>query len=99
MSDGAVVVERGRILAVGAAAALGGGYLSARIVDLGARALLPAAVNAHTHLELSGLSGTIAEGTPFADWVIALVRARRHLTFADYARAAAEGIAQLRASG
>ncbi|HZC78311.1 MAG TPA: amidohydrolase family protein [Ktedonobacterales bacterium] len=99
LADGAVVVERGRILAVGAAAALGERYPSARVVDLGARALLPAAVNAHTHLELSGLSGAIPAGTPFADWVMALVRARRHLTFADYARAAADGIARLRASG
>jgi aminodeoxyfutalosine deaminase len=99
LADGAVIVEGGRILAVGEASPLGERYPSARIVDLGARALLPAAVNAHTHLELSGLSGAIPEGTPFADWVMALVRARRHLTLADYSRAAADGIAQLRASG
>jgi len=67
LADGAVVVEHGRILAVGAAAALGERYPSARVVDLGARALLPAAVNAHTHLELSGLSGAIPAGTPFAE--------------------------------
>src|SRR5215470_392261 len=82
--DGAVVVEGARILDVGEAVALGEHYPDARRVDLGHCALLPGAVNAHTHLELTGLAGAIPEGLEFVAWVLALVRARRPLTFEDY---------------
>lgn len=97
--DGAVAVEAGRIVAVGAAAALMARYPSARLRDLGETALFPAAVNAHTHLELSGLAEAIPAGLPFAEWIVALVRARRVLTHADYERASERGVASARASG
>jgi cytosine/adenosine deaminase-related metal-dependent hydrolase len=97
--DGALVVEGGRILDVGEAAVLGERHPNARRVDLGDSALLPGAVNAHTHLELSGLAGAIPEGLEFGPWVLELVRARRPLTFADYTQAATEGVALMRDAG
>jgi cytosine/adenosine deaminase-related metal-dependent hydrolase len=99
LAEGAVAVEGERIVAVGPADALLARYPQARLVDLGASALLPAAVNAHTHLELTGLAGTLPPGLPFADWIVALVRARRPLGQEQLTQAAAEGIARLRASG
>ena len=39
------------------------------IVGLGACAILPALVNAHTHLELSYLRGRVPPATGFVDWV------------------------------
>ncbi len=97
--DGAVLVEEGRIRAVGPAAALAPPHEGVRVVDLGESVLLPAAVNAHTHLELTGLSRAIPGGLSFAEWVVALIRARRPLTFEEYTEAARLGVAELRASG
>lgn len=97
--NGAVVAEGGRILAVGDADTLHERYPGARAVNLGEAALFPAAVNAHTHLELTGLAGAIPAGLDMAAWILALMRARSELTSEDVARAAAEGVAMLRASG
>jgi 5-methylthioadenosine/S-adenosylhomocysteine deaminase len=97
--DGAVVVADGRIQAVGAYAVLAERFGAARMVDLGESALLPAAVNAHTHLELTGLAGRIPAGLEFAEWIIELVRVRRQCTIEELARAAADGAAMARAAG
>jgi 5-methylthioadenosine/S-adenosylhomocysteine deaminase len=99
ISDGAVAVERGRILACGAAPAVMQAYPSARVADLGESALMPAAVNAHAHLELTGLTDAIPTGLSFAQWVVALVRARRALSIEDYAEGARLGLAELTSSG
>lgn len=99
IADGAVATEDGRIVAVGAAAELGERFPQARRVDLGDSALLPAFANAHTHLELTGHAGTIPEGLPFADWVMALVAESRKRTPENFIRAAEVGIALLRAAG
>lgn len=99
IGDGAVVVVDDRIKAVGSADELMARFPAARVVDLGTSALLPAAINAHTHLELTGLAGSITEGLPFAEWIVELVRVRRQATPADLARAAADGAAMARASG
>ena len=46
-------------------------------VDLGRVALMPALVNAHTHLELSYLRGRIDPARSFVEWVRALLAMRR----------------------
>jgi cytosine/adenosine deaminase-related metal-dependent hydrolase len=93
--DGTVVVDGGRIGAV--AAARGGDA-----VDLGRVAVLPALVNAHTHLELSYLHQRIPPRQRFLDWIGELMAARRE--FPDPADpaivdAARRGIDRARASG
>jgi len=71
-------------------------------VPLGSVAIVPALVNAHTHLELSYLHGRVPPGTSFNDWAMALITLRRELTdhgdapLIDAARAA---IAAARAGG
>jgi predicted amidohydrolase YtcJ len=45
---------------------------------LGNVAILPALVNAHTHLELSYLRGLVPPSTSFNDWVMALMALRRN---------------------
>jgi 5-methylthioadenosine/S-adenosylhomocysteine deaminase len=97
--DGAIAVEHERIVACGAASQVMRTYPSARVVDEGESALFPAAVNVHTHLELTGLASAIPEGLSFAAWVVALVRARRALTTEQYTEAARRGLAELAASG
>ena len=67
---GSVAIEDGRIVAVEPAAVPGA-------TDLGACALLPALVNAHTHLELSYLRGRIHRAASFIEWVRPVLAARR----------------------
>ncbi len=67
---GWVTIEDGRITAAGRDAPAGA-------VDLGRVAVLPALVNAHTHLELSYLHGRVPPGQEFTDWIRALMAARR----------------------
>ena len=45
--------------------------------DLGRAVILPALVNAHTHLELSYLEGRVPSGTAFIPWVRSLMALRR----------------------
>jgi cytosine/adenosine deaminase-related metal-dependent hydrolase len=68
--DGWVAVEAGRIIGVGAAA-------QGEAVDLGRAAVLPALVNAHTHIELSYLHGRVPPKAHFNDWIRDLMATRR----------------------
>ncbi len=99
IQDGAVAVAGERILAVGRAADLAERYPSARRVDLGESALLPAAINAHTHLELTALEHAIPADLDMAAWILALMRARSGLDDAALRASAAEGVRRSLASG
>ena len=63
--NGWFAVENGRIARVGEA----GGRAPASARDLGRVAVLPALVNAHTHLELSWLRGRVPPAATFMDWI------------------------------
>jgi cytosine/adenosine deaminase-related metal-dependent hydrolase len=49
-------------------------------LDLGNCAVLPGLVNAHTHLDLSGLRGAVPFSGDFTDWLRAVIRHRRART-------------------
>ncbi|MBI3050045.1 MAG: amidohydrolase family protein [Acidobacteria bacterium] len=70
IGDGWVAVEDGIVAGVGTGTKAG-------VVDLGSAAILPALVNAHTHLELSYLAGAIQPTDRFLDWIRAVMAARR----------------------
>ena len=75
--NGWVRTDGGRIAAVGDAgdrARISGGEHDG--VELGDVAVMPALVNAHTHLELSWLRGRVPPGRNFIDWVIAQMKVR-----------------------
>src|SRR5688572_5218567 len=69
VQDGWVAVEDGRIVKVGSGAAPGA-------IDLGRSVILPALVNAHTHLELSYLHRRVPPTAQFGAWVRAVMRTR-----------------------
>src|SRR5262245_14034734 len=46
-------------------------------LDLGDAAILPGLVNAHTHLDLTGLRGAAPFNGDFTDWLRAVIRHRR----------------------
>lgn len=68
-------------------------------IDLGDRLLLPGLVNAHTHLEFSGLPQPIPHAGTFASWIRALVQWRRGQTDTDHRNAVRDGLAESTAAG
>src|SRR4051794_35815273 len=74
--DGWFAVDHGRVVALGSA---GKRLLvdGARVVDLGAVAVLPGLVNAHTHLELSYLRDEVPPASQFVTWIRGVMKARR----------------------
>lgn len=72
IEDATVVVENGRIVRVGRQTPAG-----AELHDLGEVALLPGLVNAHCHLEFSGLKRRIGrKGTSLPKWVRQVIERR-----------------------
>jgi aminodeoxyfutalosine deaminase len=73
LSGGTITIEGDRIIAVESS-----GRRRADL-DLGDVALLPGLVNAHTHLDLSGLRGKCPPTRVFPDWLRSVVAARRNI--------------------
>ena len=74
--DGIIVIDGERITAVGPAEEMLQQYPGAQVTDLGSIMLLPQAVNAHTHLELTPLAGLGKEyfaERSFVQWIRNLV--------------------------
>ena len=93
---GRVDVDAGRVIGVGAVdAALPPG---STLNDLGSTAILPSLVNAHTHLELSGLRGTVPPATAMPEWVGRLLSRRAEAGPPDVP-AIRQAVAEARASG
>lgn len=99
ISNGYVLVESGKIREVGPY----GRNLSVpenlSIHDHGPGALIPALVNAHTHLELSGFKGKISCEKGFGQWVQGLLQLRENSSAAEITAGAEMGLNELLASG
>ncbi len=96
--DGWVTVDEGHVVALGASAPSDG----VREVHLGAAAILPGLVNAHTPLELSYLYGSVPPRQRFVAWirdVMAAQRRRPDPTSAEILAAAGSAIEQSVACG
>jgi aminodeoxyfutalosine deaminase len=68
-------------------------------VEVGDGAIVPGLVNAHAHLELTGLAGRVPAGAGFIGWVRGLVDLRRDEQPSELRRAARRGADLLLASG
>jgi aminodeoxyfutalosine deaminase len=77
---GWVAVDGGRVAALGAGPSPAA---DASDVDLGAVALMPGLVNAHTHLELSHLRDRVPPAAAFVDWVQHIIETRRRTSDGD----------------
>jgi cytosine/adenosine deaminase-related metal-dependent hydrolase len=98
LRHGLVAVAGGQVVWVGRDG--DPGRPAGAVHDLGAGVLLPGLVNAHCHLELSHLAGTLEpSGAGFVPWVEAVVASRGRLTGAQAAAAASSAIDALEAGG
>lgn len=92
IEDGAVAIARGCIVRVGAWNSIRR-HFAGRATDLGEVLLLPGLINAHCHLDYTGMAGLIPPVRSFTDWIksiTALKGSWSDAEFADSWRAGAE---------
>ena len=97
IENGAVVIDDGRIAAVGRALDL----QVAPFIDYGDAVICPGFVNANTHLELTLLAGEVPASSDFVDWLRRLtgLLIARPANPENVAQAVRAGIAQSLAAG
>jgi cytosine/adenosine deaminase-related metal-dependent hydrolase len=93
IEDGAVAIEDGRIATVGSATDLGDGT---RYEDA---VLLPAFVNAHSHLEYAVYAGFGDSLTDFAEWIRLHTERKRRIGWEEYVAIARVGAAECLRAG
>jgi cytosine/adenosine deaminase-related metal-dependent hydrolase len=98
IENGAVAISGGRITDVGVI-----GEIKARnsgaVVDLGERALLPGLINAHCHLDYTGLRGKIPSSKSFTEWIRSINAEKEKHSEEDYRTAIQQGLAEARKFG
>jgi cytosine/adenosine deaminase-related metal-dependent hydrolase len=92
IADGAVEVEDGRIVAVGAASELGADE------RFEGAAIVPGFVNAHSHLEYAVYAG-FGDGLDFAPWILLHIERKGRLELGDMRAIALRGAADCLRSG
>jgi cytosine/adenosine deaminase-related metal-dependent hydrolase len=90
-----VSVADGRVRALGR----GRPPRDAAVLDHGAAVLMPTLVNAHTHLELTGMAGRVSPAGGFLAWVRRLVAFREGCAPAAREAALEDGLQELAAAG
>jgi cytosine/adenosine deaminase-related metal-dependent hydrolase len=95
VEDGYVTVGGGKVLESGR----GKGPKDTRTKDHGFGVMMPALVNAHTHLDLTPLAGTLPTGHGFVPWVEEVITGKAALTDEDIAKGIVEGRRLLLDSG
>ena len=102
IADGAVAISGNRIAAVGSwknftqHAARGTHH---DVLDLGEVILLPGLVNAHCHLDYTGMTGEFLPPKSFTDWIKLITTAKGSWTFSDFAQSWLDGAQMLLRSG
>ncbi len=99
IEDGALLVDDGRIAAVGKRGALCSGH-SGEVVDFGEAVLLPPMANAHTHLELSHFprwsrgAPPLRSAADFVDWLLYLIGIKKGVGQAEKQASLDDGLDQ-----
>lgn len=99
ISNGYVRVESGKIRAVGTYCPQTPDPTSLPVCDHGPGALVPALVNAHTHLELSNFKDKASCEKGFGPWVQELLKLREGSTTTEMLAGAKLGLTELQATG
>jgi cytosine/adenosine deaminase-related metal-dependent hydrolase len=97
IEDGAVIVRGERIEAVGRFADLG--QSESEVIDLGDGILLPGLINAHCHLDYTGMAGKLFPARNFSDWIKAIVALKAEWSYTEFADSWLKGAQMLLRSG
>jgi cytosine/adenosine deaminase-related metal-dependent hydrolase len=102
IENGAVLIFRDRIVVAGPWKDFPSKLKSAdrgKILDLGDSILLPGLVNAHCHLDYTGMAGLWPSPKKFTDWIPRMLAAKAEWSYSDYARSWVNGAKMLLHSG
>jgi aminodeoxyfutalosine deaminase len=98
IENGAVVVKGDTIAAVGPWDGIRPAW-AGEAEDLGDAILMPGLINAHCHLDYSGLRGAILRPESFAGWIQRINAVKRNLSEDDFLAAIEKGLAECLNSG
>jgi cytosine/adenosine deaminase-related metal-dependent hydrolase len=98
IEDGAVEITAGKIVWVGRWSDASADAKRATL-DLGEVALLPGLVNAHCHLDYTGMAGKLPPPKRFSDWVRSLVALKAIWEDSDFAASWKSGASMLTRTG
>jgi cytosine/adenosine deaminase-related metal-dependent hydrolase len=102
IENGAVLVFRDRIVLVGAWSTFPAQFAAsgtAQVVDFGDAILMPGLVNAHCHLDYTGMAGLWPSPKKFTEWIPRMLAAKAEWSYSDYARSWIQGAKMLVQSG
>ncbi len=98
IEDGAVAVAGNRIAAVGRWRDVHARF-PGPATDLGDAVLMPGLVNAHCHLDYTGMAGLFPPPQSFCDWIKSITTEKAHWSYSDYARSWLDGAHMLLRTG
>jgi cytosine/adenosine deaminase-related metal-dependent hydrolase len=102
IEDGAVLIYRDRIVVAAPWKNFPPQFKSldpGKILDLGDAIILPGLVNAHCHLDYTGMAGLWPPTKKFTDWIPRMLAAKAEWSYSDYARSWISGAKMLLQSG
>jgi len=98
LTDGAVLVEKGKIKKVGKKEEILRSFPRERVLDFGEAVLLPGFVDTHTHLEYAVFRG-LCDDLSFVPWKIQVTKKERKLNPEDWEISAKLGVLEAIQSG
>ncbi|MGZ5544881.1 MAG: amidohydrolase family protein, partial [Limisphaerales bacterium] len=102
IENGAICIRDGLIEDVGSWADLARRWAGWHVDDLGEVALMPGLINAHCHLDYTGMAGMIpppSSSANFPDWIKSILSLKAHWSYTEYAASWLKGAKQLLDSG
>jgi aminodeoxyfutalosine deaminase len=102
IENGAVLIFRDRLVLVDTWEHFPDEFTSsgtAKTLDLGEVILLPGLVNAHCHLDYTGMAGMWPSPKKFTDWIPRMLAAKAEWSYSDYAHSWLNGARMLLQSG
>jgi len=99
IEDGAVCISGDRILWVGRRAEIPASHVYGEETDLGEMILMPGLVNAHCHLDYTGMAGQIPPPKSFTDWIKSMVALKLSWNLEEFAASWRRGAEMLLRTG
>jgi cytosine/adenosine deaminase-related metal-dependent hydrolase len=100
ISNGAVLIDADKIVAVGSREALVAAHPDAEVTDFGQAAIMPGFVNCHSHLELTAMRGALDDvENDFSAWLLKLNGLRAEMSDDDIEAAPLSGAREGAAAG
>jgi aminodeoxyfutalosine deaminase len=98
IDDGAVLIAGNRITQVGPWKDFSAGPAD-NLIDLGETILMPGLINAHCHLDYTGMAGLMPPQKKFTDWIRLMLAAKAEWNYSEFAESWIRGAHMLLRTG